>query len=588
MATSNRPQKQRGRARIQPENLLTYSSKSQVRAAPALDPSSDDYKTKFTYVPRSAVPTVTRQPSDATPGRRYVILDRIFQAGVPVYIVSSSRDNLVSDHGSQSGLYAFSSDGAGDSPQPETADTSATPEETLQKARRGKRGAVKVNSENKSKKPEENEDSDQVADATHHRVPLDYITDYVSPLQLERFENERFKNNTDNALLYRHGSERASTATENDTHDETDPFAQLEKKQLEKKRVGRPPKSVEPLPKKRKMTADVAKAIEADPSTLLRRRTVAKVEIPRSSVDASSDAGEAASTASNSQGDVQMRLARLAYEFMPGTALSTKRDRLLLEIQRRKLRESSTATSSSASNSRPSQLRQTLISQPTSLEPSPAKRVVEASGGEEAAPTTLKSRDDVEESWSSHKPMSVKKSRWDTDRSGHQTFNLRPTSLEPSPAQRVLQTSSAGEAAPTTSSFREVRLQRESLSASDSPIAGPSTRAAPQGNVEPEEENAAGEADAAEEEDAAAEEEEDAAAEEEEDAAAEEEEVYEVSHIISHTDIRGVRCYLVAWVGYHEDEATWLTEEELEGAKDILNVYLHGPRLVEGSDEDYM
>jgi len=51
-------------------------------------------------------------------------------------------------------------------------------------------------------------------------------------------------------------------------------------------------------------------------------------------------------------------------------------------------------------------------------------------------------------------------------------------------------------------------------------------------------------------------------------------EEYEISHIILHDDSRDERYYLVAWKGYDIEDATWLTEGELEGAQDALQEYL--------------
>jgi hypothetical protein len=53
-----------------------------------------------------------------------------------------------------------------------------------------------------------------------------------------------------------------------------------------------------------------------------------------------------------------------------------------------------------------------------------------------------------------------------------------------------------------------------------------------------------------------------------------EEEEYEISHVISHDDSTGTRFYLVGWVGYSDAEATWLSEDELQGAQEVLGVYL--------------
>jgi hypothetical protein len=50
---------------------------------------------------------------------------------------------------------------------------------------------------------------------------------------------------------------------------------------------------------------------------------------------------------------------------------------------------------------------------------------------------------------------------------------------------------------------------------------------------------------------------------------------YEISHIILHDDSRGERYYLVAWKGYGSEDATWLTETELQDAQDALQEYLH-------------
>lgn len=60
--------------------------------------------------------------------------------------------------------------------------------------------------------------------------------------------------------------------------------------------------------------------------------------------------------------------------------------------------------------------------------------------------------------------------------------------------------------------------------------------------------------------------------EEDEDAEAEEPE-YEVSRIISHHDNEHGRFYKVAWVGHSDEDCTYLTEAELTGAKKLLKKY---------------
>lgn len=48
---------------------------------------------------------------------------------------------------------------------------------------------------------------------------------------------------------------------------------------------------------------------------------------------------------------------------------------------------------------------------------------------------------------------------------------------------------------------------------------------------------------------------------------------YEVSKILSHHDDNSVRYYRVAWLGFPEEESTYLTEEELGGARKLLKRY---------------
>jgi len=52
--------------------------------------------------------------------------------------------------------------------------------------------------------------------------------------------------------------------------------------------------------------------------------------------------------------------------------------------------------------------------------------------------------------------------------------------------------------------------------------------------------------------------------------------VYEVSRILTHDYVDNVRYYQVSWAGFPETEEnlTWLTEEELQGASQILRRYL--------------
>ncbi|TID26018.1 hypothetical protein E2P81_ATG03795 [Venturia nashicola] len=52
-----------------------------------------------------------------------------------------------------------------------------------------------------------------------------------------------------------------------------------------------------------------------------------------------------------------------------------------------------------------------------------------------------------------------------------------------------------------------------------------------------------------------------------------EEPEYEVSRILSHHDNEHGRFYRVAWVGFSDEESTYLTEEELSGARKLLKNY---------------
>lgn len=72
------------------------------------------------------------------------------------------------------------------------------------------------------------------------------------------------------------------------------------------------------------------------------------------------------------------------------------------------------------------------------------------------------------------------------------------------------------------------------------------------------------------------------AEEEEEEVEAEEDEPeYEVSRIISHHDNENGRYYKVAWVGFPEEESTYLTEAELGGARELLEKYKKMVRKME-------
>jgi hypothetical protein len=50
-------------------------------------------------------------------------------------------------------------------------------------------------------------------------------------------------------------------------------------------------------------------------------------------------------------------------------------------------------------------------------------------------------------------------------------------------------------------------------------------------------------------------------------------EYYEVSRICDHKDVLGVRHYLVKWMGYSDEQATWLTEDELVDAAGAMRDY---------------
>lgn len=76
-------------------------------------------------------------------------------------------------------------------------------------------------------------------------------------------------------------------------------------------------------------------------------------------------------------------------------------------------------------------------------------------------------------------------------------------------------------------------------------------------------------------------------AEEEEEAEAEEPE-YEVSRILSHHDNEHGRYYRVAWKGFSEEESTYFTEAELVGARNLLKKYRKKLRKAEkgGGEEE--
>ena len=50
-------------------------------------------------------------------------------------------------------------------------------------------------------------------------------------------------------------------------------------------------------------------------------------------------------------------------------------------------------------------------------------------------------------------------------------------------------------------------------------------------------------------------------------------EEYTISRILNHKDIMGTTHFFCAWEGLPESQATWLTEDELEGAEDVVAEY---------------
>ena len=52
------------------------------------------------------------------------------------------------------------------------------------------------------------------------------------------------------------------------------------------------------------------------------------------------------------------------------------------------------------------------------------------------------------------------------------------------------------------------------------------------------------------------------------------ENIYEVEAIRDHKIFRGKNRYLVKWTGWPESDNTWVTEEDMEGAKDTIKEYL--------------
>lgn len=48
---------------------------------------------------------------------------------------------------------------------------------------------------------------------------------------------------------------------------------------------------------------------------------------------------------------------------------------------------------------------------------------------------------------------------------------------------------------------------------------------------------------------------------------------YEVESVLDHKNIRGVRHYLVKWVGYSNEENTWEPANGLENCYEVINEY---------------
>lgn len=61
---------------------------------------------------------------------------------------------------------------------------------------------------------------------------------------------------------------------------------------------------------------------------------------------------------------------------------------------------------------------------------------------------------------------------------------------------------------------------------------------------------------------------------------------YEISGIISHRDVMGLRWYLVIWNGHSEHDATWLSEEDLDCAKDLIEQYWAGMEINQYAKQD--
>jgi len=452
------------------------------KAAPQFKLYRDEFYDPYQYIPARYIPQkLTTRPSKAPPrSTDYEIVDRIpGPDDLPTYIVREVTNGQTAQDGSVEEEEASRKQESGsEGSEPEVKGTVLDPIEYLRMGvlnRSGASGALGRHDKNltppslASRAPVPSSGNCN-AGADTFQVPFTRIRSYVSPLQLEHFENFRFRNPKPDDLPY-----KVSTLSR--------PTSERESRVIEpRKPIGPPPN------KRRKLDGPVVVTPRMNPSATA--SVIGHSDSTSLKMLDKEDDDEIEVVMDGNGTDKLLHGLPVISMNQPQHGLAERRPR----TKSRALRES-TATSS-ASDVLNLHAALSKISQITTAE-------------------------------------------YHAQRSTHSRSAPATSSAASSPAE------TQETPHPPNSAIKHRRRRKKKSLTTHHPKQQAPTPQAPDAEVE---EGPPGSSD----------------------------QVYEVSRILTHDYVDNVRYYQVSWTGFPETEEnlTWLTEEELQGAAQVLRRYL--------------